>query len=66
MNYTEVMHILQAIRNTSQLNGTLGRLPRDQVVMYELSAVCMWIFPDELVDVSVFHPLRNQRKPVLV
>ena len=60
------MHILQAVRNTSQLNGTLERLPRDQVVMYELSAVCMWASPNELVDVSIFHPLRNQRKPVLV
>ena len=42
------------------------RLFRDQVITYELGAVHVLIFLDEFIDVSVFHPLGNQSKPVFV
>jgi len=64
MNYTEFMHILQAIRNASQLNGSSVRLLQDQITTYKLGAVYMPIPLDELVDVSVLHPLRNESKSV--
>ena len=58
------MHILQAIRNASQLDRISARLLWGQVATYKLRAVYMPAPLDELVDVSVFHPLGNHRKPV--
>ena len=62
---TEVMHILQAVRNPSQLDSTSVSLLQDQVTTYKLSAVHLPIPPREFVDVPVFHPLGYHRKPVL-
>ena len=66
MNDMEFMHIFQPTRNASQLNSPLARLLRDQVATYKLGAVYISISLDELVDVSVFHPLGNESEPVLV
>ena len=60
----EVMHILQAVRDASQLGSISASLLRDQATTYKLSAVYVPIPLDELVDVSVFHPLGNHREPV--
>jgi len=66
MNYSEFMHILQATRNASQLNSSSVRLLRDQVTTYKLGAVYIPVPLDELVDVSVFHPLGNECKSAFV
>ena len=54
---TEVMHILQAIRNAGQLNSTSISYLRDRIMTYQFSAVHVPIPPDELSDVPMFHPL---------
>ena len=66
MYHAKVVHVLQTIRNAGQLNGVSVRLLRGQVTTYELGAVYVLIFLNEFVDVSIFHPLGNQSKPVLV
>jgi len=66
VNNMESVHIFQPTRNTSQLNNSSVRLLRDQARTYELGAVCMLIPLDELVDVSMLHPLGNQSKAVFV
>jgi len=58
------MHILQAVRNVNQLNSALVRLSWGQEITHKLSAVDLLIPLDEVVDVSIFHPLRNQSEPV--
>jgi len=60
----EFMHILQATRNASQLDGSSVRLLRDQVTTYKFGAVYLLLLLDELVDVSVVHPLGNKSKSV--
>ena len=60
------MHVFQAICNTSQLSGTLVRLLQDQATTHKLSTVHMLIPLNELIDVPIFHPLRNQSKPVFI
>jgi len=62
----EVMHILQATRNTSQLNGSSVGLMRDQMTTYKLGAVYILVPLDELIDVSVLHPLGNESKSVFI
>ena len=62
----EFMHICHATRNASQLNGSSVRLLRDRVATYELGAVYMLIPLDEIVDVSIFHPLGDESKPVFI
>ena len=64
MDNPEVVHILQPIRNPSQLDNTSVSLPQDRVTTYQLSAIHVSIPLDELIDVSVLHPLRNHREPV--
>ena len=66
VDHTEIVHVLQAIRNAGQLDGASVGLLRDQVATYKLGAVCVLTLFNELVDVSVFHPLRNQSKSMLV
>jgi len=66
VDHTEIMHIFQAIRDAGQLNGTSVGLLRDQTTTYELAAVYVLIPFNEFVDVAIFHPLRNQSKPVFV
>ena len=61
----EVVHILQATRNPSQLIDTSVKLVRSQTTTYKLNTLHIPISLDELVDVSVFHPIGNQSKPVL-
>jgi len=39
---------------------------RDQMTTYKLSAVYMPVPLDELVYVSILHPLGNESKPVFV
>jgi len=41
-------------------------LLRDQMTTYKLGAVYVPVRRDELVDISVFHPLGNESKPVLI
>jgi len=57
MDYTEVVHVFQAIRNASQLNGTSAEPLWGQVTTHKLNAVYMLVPLDEFIDVSVFHPL---------
>ena len=66
MDNAEVVHVLQAIRNASQLNSTSVGPLRGQVTTHKFSTVYMPIPLDELIDVPVFHPLRNQSEPVFV
>jgi len=66
VDHAEVMHVFQAVRDAGQLNGTSVGLLRDQVTTYQLAAVYTLVPPDEVVDVSIFHPLGNKSKPVLV
>ena len=66
MDHAEIMHVFQAICNAGQLNGTSVELLRDQATTYELAAVYVLIPFNELVDVAIFHPLRNQSKPVFI
>jgi len=66
VDHAEVMHVLQAVRDAGQLNGTSVGLPRDQVTTYELAAIYMLVPLDEVIDVSIFHPLGNESKPVLI
>ena len=60
------MHILQATRNASQLNGSSVGLTRDQTTTYKLGAVYIPVPLDELVDVSALHPLGNESKSVFI
>jgi len=62
----EVMHILQATRNSSQLKSTSVRLLKSRVTTYELDAVDVHVHPNEPVDVPIFHPLGNHRELVFV
>ena len=56
------MQILQAIRNVYQLQN-ISQLPVEGGgVTHKHRAVGMWFHLDELVDVSMIHPLRNHRK----
>jgi len=65
--HAEVMHVLQPICNPGQLNGGPSvMVPRDQVTTYKLGAVYIFVPLDKLIDVSVFHPLGNQSKPVFI
>lgn len=66
VNDPEVMHILQAVRNVHKLRiGSVGNLLRSNVDTHKGDAVCIGVFPNELADVSIVHPLGNHRKPVL-
>ena len=60
----KIVHMPQAIRDVDQLNGTLAGLPRCYATAYELSTVHVPLPLDKIIDVSIFHPLRNHRKPV--
>ena len=63
MNHPEVMHILQATRNIRQLPDELVRhLPGSNTDTHKSSPVCTRIYPNELVDVAIVHPLGNHRK----
>ena len=65
VNHPEAMHILQAIRNICQLpDGLVRHLPEPNTNTYKRSSVCIRIFPDELIGVSIVHPLGNHRKVV--
>jgi len=65
--HVEVVHVLQATRNVSQLNSRLSvMLLRGWVTTYKLGAVYILIPLDELVDVSVLHPLGNESKSLFV
>jgi len=64
VDYTEVVHILQAICNVNQLNITSVRLLWYQVMAYEFNAVNIPIPLDKLVDIPIIHPLGNQSEPI--
>jgi len=66
MDYVEVVHILQPIRNARQLNNSSVRLLRDQATTYKLDAVYKPTSLDKLIYVPVLHPLGNQSKPVFI
>jgi len=56
--------MLQTIRNVNQLSNTLGRFASRGVVTYKLSTINLLILLDEIVDISIVHPLGNQSEPV--
>jgi len=58
------MHILQTARNPSQLNYASASLSQSQVTTYKFNAIHVLVFLNELVDVSIFHPIGNHTKPV--
>jgi len=62
VDHAEVVHILQAICDINQLNSTLVRALWGRVIAYELNAVNMPIPLDKLVDISVVHPLGDQKR----
>jgi len=64
MDNTEIVHILQAICDVDQLNGTSARLPGGQATAYKFSAAYMPLPLDKFIDVPIFHPLGNHRKLV--
>ena len=64
MDNLEVVHVLQPVRNPSQLENTSVSLPQDRVTTHQLSAVHVSIPLDELIYVSVLHPLRDHREPM--
>jgi len=66
VDHAEVVHILQAICNTGQLNSASVVPLRDQATTYKFGAVDMSIPLDELVDVTILHPLGYESKPVFV
>ena len=66
MNYAEVVHVLQAVRNASQLKGTSVRLPRGQGRTHKFGTVHTPVSLDELIDIPVFHPLGNKSETVFV
>ena len=66
VDYAEIVHVLQAIRNASQLKGLSARLLQGQVTIYKFSTVHVAILLNEFIDVSIFHPLGNQSKPMFV
>jgi len=53
------MHIFQTVCNVGQLNRTSVRLVQWRVT-HELNAVDVAIPLDEVIDVPILHPLRNQ------
>ena len=57
VDYAEVVHVLQAIRNAGQLNNTSAWLLRSQTTTHKLGTIHEPVLLDKLVDVSVFHPL---------
>jgi len=58
------MHILQATRNPGQLDDASVKFLRSQVTTYKLNTVHIAIPLNEVVDVSVFHPIGNQSEPM--
>jgi hypothetical protein len=63
MNHAEAMHVPQATCNVNQLNRTSAKLcSRDRGVTHKLSPVYMTVLLDKLVDVPMFHPLRDHRE----
>jgi len=64
VDHAKVVHILQAFCNVNQLNIKLIRLLWDQAITYKFSTVHTPVSLDELVDVSIFHPLGDQSEPV--
>ena len=65
MNHAETVHVRQAICNVNQLNSTsAGFYGGDRGATNKLSAVYVWVLLDELIDVPMFHPLGDHRKPV--
>ena len=59
----EAMKILQPVRNIHQLRRTVipGSVEMN-VVTHELDSIHLSVVLDELVDVTIIHPLRHQRK----
>jgi hypothetical protein len=65
VDHVEAMHVCQALRDVDQLNSTSSRhlWGRYQEVTYEFGAVYMFILPNELDNVPMFHPLRDHCEP---
>jgi hypothetical protein len=64
VNHVEDVHVIQAVRNVNQLNRTSARhCGGDQGATHKRNAVHIFVLLDELIDVPVFHPLGDQRKP---
>jgi len=66
VHHMEFVHIPQPIRSVGQLNGSSVMPSRIQVKTYELGAVHILIPRNKVINVSILHPLGNQRKAVLV
>ena len=66
VNHVEAMHVRQAQCNFKQLNRTSARFSGvDQGMTHKLGAVHIFVLLDKLVDVPMFHPLRDHRKPAV-
>lgn len=67
MNDPEVMHILQAVRNVRKLRrGSVGNPAGSKLNTgtHKSNAVCIRVFSNKLIDVTVVHPLGNHGKLV--
>jgi hypothetical protein len=66
VNHAEAVHVHQPVRNADQLNGmSVGFCGGgDRGAAHKLDAVRVFVLPDKLNDVPVFHPFRNHREPV--
>ena len=63
MDDVESMKILQPVPNIHQLRKTVIPVSVEMnVVTHELDSIHLSVVLNELVDISIIHPLRHQRK----
>ena len=65
MDHPEAMHVRQAARNVNQLERTSVKPWYGWGSTYKLSTVHVFVLLDKLIDVPMFHPLGDHRKPAL-
>ena len=61
MDHLEVMHILQALCNINELDMSAKGRNRSNYA-YKLGTVHVRIFLNEIIDITILHPLRNHRE----
>ena len=63
MDDVKAMKILQPVRDIHQLRKTVRPVSVEMdVVTHELDPINFYVVLDELVDVTIIHPLRHQCK----
>ena len=62
VDHAEAMHVLQTTSNVNQLNRTSVRVCGGRGVTHKLGAVGIFVLPNELDDVPMFHPLGDHCK----